>query len=356
MDYIFNGQSSGSVASLLLNNNFDVGALRPYVGRDGRHYISVFNGFQDGKPVYKAVPTTNATATLRKDDWKLLDAAIVKAAKPRLKIVADLRSKGLTFNIPNGMAKTILETETQSDITPATISMDGLRKGQEDRPEFELGSLPLPIIHKDFSFPTRQIAVSRNGGSPLDTTTAELAARRVAEEAEQLTTGTASSYSYGGGVVYGLTNFPTRITKTITAPTATGWTAATTVTEVLNMVQKSKDKFHYGPWTLYVSSKWDEYLDADYSAAKGDNTLRERLEKIRGITAVTTLDYLNNYDMVLVQETTDVCRMVVGMDITTVQWESAGGFQQNFKILAIMVPQLRADQNGNTGVVHATTA
>jgi len=356
MDFIMNGQGHGSVAATLMEAGMDANVLRPYIGDDNRHYITV-NG--DNGP--EAVPLTNATASLRKDDWKLLDSAIVKAAKPRLKAVADLRGMGLTFNIPNGMAKTVLETETQSDISEADISMDGLRESTADRPVFELTNLPLPIIHKDFNFSARQVMVSRNGGSPLDTTTAELAARRVAETAEKLLCGTYGTYAFGGGTIYGYTNYPKRLTKTMTSPAAGGYTPADTVTDVLAMIEQAKAAYHYGPYMLYTSIKWDKTLDEDYSSAKGDNTLRDRLKAITDIQDVRTLDYLDttpgsatDYVMLLVQMTSDVIREVMGMDITTVQWETRGGMQLNFKVMAIMVPQLRADINDNTGIVHGT--
>ena len=62
------------------------------------------------------------------------------------------------------------------------------------------------------------------------------------------------------------------------------------------------------------------------------------------------------FTMLFVQMTPDVARAVNGMDITTVQWEDHGGFRQNFKVMAMLVPQIRADFNGNTGIVHATTS
>jgi len=354
MDFIYEGQASGSVAETLLQNGMDPRVLRPWIGKDGKSYVTMT---VNGEP--KAVLARNVTTTLRKDDWKLLDAAIVKAAKPRLKAVADLRSMGLTFNIPNGMAKTVLETETQSDINEAIVSMDGMREGAADRPVFELTNLPLPIIHKDFNFSARQVMVSRNGGSPLDTSTAELAARRVAETAEQLLIGTYGTYEFGGGLIYGYTNFPSRLTKTMTTPTGITTNAAT-VSEVLEMRLQAQQAFHYGPYMLYCSTAWDVFLDDDYSSAKGDNTLRDRLKAINEITDVRTLDYLDTagtaYIMLLVQMTSDVVREVTGMDISTVQWESKGGMQLNFKVMAILVPQIRADQNDNTGIVHGTTA
>jgi Family of unknown function (DUF6260) len=351
MDLILNGRAHGNVAQQLLTSNFDVGSLRPYIGRDGRNYVTQN---VNGKPM--AVPIVgNTVASLRSDEWKTLDEVVIKCAKERLRLVADLRGSGLTFNLANGLSKTVLETETMSDISPATISMDPIRKGEADRPQFELGNLPLPVIHKDFFYTARQIAVSRNGGTPLDTTTAELAARRVAEEAEKLAIGTAGSFSYGGGSIYGITNFPSRITKDdVVAPTTSGWTPAQTVRDVLAMRQLSENAKHYGPWVLYNSPAWDEYLDDDYSSSKGDNTLRQRLSAIEGIRGVRTLDHMTGFQLVLVQQTTDVIREVVGMDITTLQWESEGGMRLNFKVMAILVPQLRADYNGNTGIVHGS--
>jgi len=276
----------------------------------------------------------------------------VKAAKPRLQVVKDLKAAGLEYTIPNGMGKTVLQTESQSDISAASVSMDGLTQGDSDRPVYDITNLPLPIIHKDFSFSARQIAASRNGNSPLDTSMAELAAVQVAQEIERLTLGVSSSYAYGGGTLYGLTNFTSRLTKSLTSPTASNH--PTTVSEVLAMINQAQDAYHYGPYNLYYSPAWSEHMDDDYSTAKGDITLKERLEKIGSINMVKQADHLTGTTLILVQQTSDVIRMVNGMDITTVQWESKGGMQLNYKVMAIMVPQLRADSNGNTGIVHGS--
>ncbi len=352
MEVILNGQAHGSIASTLLANNFDIGALRPYIGEGGRSFITQNVG---GKQI--AVPTHNA-ATLRKDEWIELDQVVTSAAKERLRLVSDLRGAGLQYNMGgNGMGRTVLQTQNISDITPAKISMEPGVANQGDRPEFDLTNLPLPVIHHGFEFHARQLATSRNSGTPLDTTVAALAGRRVAEMAEQLALGTAASFTYGGGTVYGLLNFPSRITKSDLAdPTDSGWVPGDTVRDVLAMRQLSVNAKHYGPWVLYNSPAWDEYLDDDYSGLKGDNTLRERIAKINGIRDIRTLDYMTGFNLVLVQQTTDVIRMVVGMEISTLQWETNGGLTQNFKVMAILVPQLRADFNGNTGIVHGSVA
>jgi len=351
-DFLLNGVANGSVAEKLMASNFDTAALRPYLGDDGRTYIDriVNNEAQ-------SVPVQNAVATLRYDDWKLMDDAIIKAALPRLKAIADLRAAGLTFTIPNGIGTTVLQSENLSDINDADISMDGLRENANDRPQFNLVNLPLPIIHKDFHFSARQIATSRSGGSPLDTTMAELAGRKVAEAAEKLLIGRTDAYAYGtgnsAGTIYGYTNYTNALTRSITSPASSAWVGATLLTDVLAMRQQSVANFYYGPWMMYVAPNWDQYLDKDFKA-QGDKTVRERIKMVDGIQDIRTLDYLQNYDIILVQMTSDVIRLVIGMDIVTVQWDSKGGLQQNFKVMAIMVPQLRSDQNSNTGIVVGT--
>lgn len=348
IDTAGSGGMSGPSLNRLIAANGDPRVLQPWVGDDGRSYIT------QGPVGNEESVITNAPATLRKDAWITLDEAIVKAAKSRLRAVQDLRDAGLTFNLPNGMATTVLQRETMSDITPAILSIDGIRRSEGDRVVFELGNLPIPICHKDFSFPMRQILASQQSGTPIDTATGEEAGRRVAELLEQLLIGTAGTFSYGGGNVFGYTNFPDRLTKVMTIPTSINHDV--TVSEVLEMIQQSKDAFHFGPFFLYYSNSWGSFVEEDYSAAKGDNTLRDRLLAISQIDSVEELDFLPAKTMVLVEKASNVVRSVEGMDITTVQWETSGGFEQHFKVLTITVPDLRSDFNLNTGIVHGTHA
>jgi hypothetical protein len=206
----------GDAADRLIANDFDIGVLRPWVGGDGRHYHARTMGGKTRSIV------TNTPATLTKEAWVLLDQAVVRAVRARLRAFADIRAAGLVFNLPNGMAHTVLQYQTVSDITSATVSMDPIRRSERDRPVLDLLNLPLPVVHKDFDFSAREIAVSRNGNVPLDTTMAELAGRKVAEEVEKMTVGNvASAFAYGGGAIYGYTNFPNRSTKfDVTVPTS----------------------------------------------------------------------------------------------------------------------------------------
>jgi uncharacterized linocin/CFP29 family protein len=348
----FNGQGlqgSGSVAARLIECNCDVNALRPWRGGDGKTYITI-----NEKGKNYAVPVNNADSVLTKQEWVDLDNVIMRVARAPLRIVRDVRAEGLTYSVPNGMGAMVLQTQRMTDAGDAVVSMDALKEGQNDRPVFDLINLPLPIIHADFSFSAREIAVSRNGGAPLDTTMAEQATHKVMVEAEKFMCGTRDTYTYGGGTVYGLRNYPNGIGMTLTAPDSSDWTPKITVDEVLEMRQRSQDAHYFGPFMLYFDHAWDKYLDMDYDKHYPNVTLRSRLKQLDSITNVVTLQYMNKFDCILVQMTSNVIRLVVGMELVVVQWQEKGGMLVNFKVMCIYVPQIRCDKNNNTGLVQAT--
>lgn len=374
VDYILNGDGHGEVGGALAEYRFDPGYMRPYYDKRGRACVTLNTGFDaDGKPKYRREFVSrlqargfaiNANTSLRKDDWIMLDRAVVRAARERLRAWTDLESAS-SFGGFNGMAKMILEHETMADPGEAAVDMDGMTPHTTDSPRFQLEGLPLPITHSDFWFSQRRLAVSRNSSTPLDTTMAEAAGRRVAEHVEKTLIGTVTGVLYGDSTeygnspqVYGYLNHPDRITKTdVTTPDGTN--GSTTVEDVLDMIESANDANFFGPFMLYHSTDWDKYMDDDYRA-QDSRTLRDRIRQIDAIQDVRRLDFLkassNPFTFILVQMTSEVARAVNGMDITTVQWESMGGMRRNFKVMSIMVPQLRSDYNGNMGLVVGTTS
>lgn len=352
IDYFMNGSAHGSMAEKLLACGMDTGILRPWIGADGRTYMTVNEG---GKPRNVCV---NATATLRYDDWKTIDRAVLRVARNRLRVVNAIRGAGLRYSIGGGMGTTVLVTEAQSDPGEAMVSMDGVRRHEEDRPIFETYNLPLPITHVDFSFTIRQIDASRRGGSPLDTTMAEAAARRVAETIETLTLGNNTSFdqfAYGGGTIYGLSDAPDVNTKSLTTPDGTN--GETVVDEFLDMRKTLHSKNMYGPYFCFVAPSWDQYLDKPFyitNTGLTGNTLRDQIGQIDGIDRPMTIDNQTTKTVILAQKTPDVIRMVDLIDIRTVQWESHGGFQINFKVFGIIVPQARSDIEDQSGVMVGT--
>jgi len=386
-DFVLNGQGHGPVGEHLANSRFDPGLDRPYF-LNGRPCVTINTGrmrYDEKKqmmvPIYEQhlisnlqaqgiySPVFNAT-TLVRDQWKLIDQVVGKESRKRLSAWADLAAAN-TFGGFNGMSKTILETDAMSDSGEAMVDMDGLTEGRNDSPLYARNGLPLCITHSDFYIGRRELEVSRTSGTPLDLAKAEHAGRVVAETVEKTVIGVETGLTYGDSTdyartsqVYGYTNHPSRNTKTdLTAPTAVGWTPETTLNEVLTMRQLLYADNFTGPYVLYVSSDWDQYLDGDYYAKATSGmvaptqTLRQRLEQVNNITAVKTLDFFTDtFSMVMIQMTSDVARAVLGMDITTLQWESVGGMRINFKVMCIMVPQVRSTYSGKCGICHGSTA
>lgn len=315
-------RSHGNIAKRLLSSNFDVNALR-----------------------------TNDT--LLYDEWKELDGAVLDAFQTRLIGVSDLLSRGLVYNVKKGLAATVLGFQNASDVNAADMTMDGVNRGQRDRQEYDIAYLPLPIIHKDFSFSIREIQESRNGTRPLDTSMAELCARKVAEKAEDLLFNGSSSYTYGGGTIYGYTDYTDRNTFSIQSGGWDGATGEQIVQDVIDMKQASINDRCYGPWVLYISTNFEGIMDTDFKA-NSDKTVRQRILEIGGIQDVKVSDTLTASNVVLVQMQSNTARIVQGLGLKTVQWDVEGGMAVNFKVMAIIVPQIRGDQTGKCGIVHGS--
>ena len=397
VDFIQNGQGHGPLGELLHDCHFDPGYLRPFINDRGEKSVLIKkrgpnrwrkdkNGqfitnakgdkVQDFEEVRVSdlmqkgvnLPVYN-TSSLRKDEWILLDGAVVPHARHRLRVWSDLAMAN-SVNI-DGMAHTIFEHETVSDTGNAVMDMDALTEATNDEEQFQLEGMPLPIAHSDFHIDLRKLRVSRNGNTPLDTLRAERAGRRIGELIEDVTLGTVTGLTYGTSTdygrtsaVYGYTNFPQRLTNPdFTAPTAGGWTPNTTYNEILAAISQLNDQKFYGPWMIYHSTDYSQYLDRVFSDSGGNHpgeTLRTMLRKIDNVSDVRRADRLlsssNPFTFIFVQMTSEVARAIIGMPISVLQWESMGGLRLNFKVMTIMVPQLRADFSGNCGILEGTTA
>lgn len=352
--FLLNGVANGTIAQRLLATDGDVGVLRPYVGPNGQSMVTVFAGNDDnGEPTYKEIPLHNAGATLRKNEWEQIDEMVAKVAKPRLQLVNSLRASGLSVNLRNGWGKSVFQYERQSDISDARVSMDGLTPGDNDRPVYDLVNLPLPIISKKVTMNSRAIAISRNGNTPLDLSNLELAAYKIAQMAEKFVLGTSSSYTYAGATAYGLMNHPNRLTGNFLNPTVSGWTPEMLYNSVIGMMVQSTNAYHFGPWKLYYSTGLMKYMMQRFSTYDF-RALINVIKELPNIQDVQMLDHMSGNELLLVEQSSQTVRVINGMDLTTVQWSTPDGLEEAFMLMAMIVPQVKYDQNGNTGLVHYT--
>jgi len=358
VDYIGAKGGSGEIANLMAQQGrLNIGAMRPFVGKDNRTYMTIYKGGD----VNKAESWITASAqslglqtngTLRRDEWKQLDEALLEISRQRLGGVQDLVDNGLVFTLGNAMGTTVLEYHDVSDAMEADLTMDGITRSVGDRPTYGTNYLPIPIIHVDYEINARVLAASRSLGNPLDTTSMERAVRKVNEKLETMLF-TNTTYAFGGGTIYSYVNHTDRNQVTL----STNWdasskSAADILDDVISMKQASIDAMHYGPWMLYIPTAYETVLDQDYDTTTPGTTIRERILKISGIKGIKVIDTLTANNVLLVQMTSDVVRLVRGMGVTNVQWQEEGKFVTKYKVLTIQVPQIRSDKSGNCGITH----
>ncbi len=310
---------SGDVAQKLMASNFDVQALR-----------------------------TNAV--LRKDEWSQIDNALVEIQRKRLVLVGALVSKGLVFPIQNGLGTTILEWEDVSDMDPANVNMSGVTRGESDTLEFNLQSMPLPIIHKDFTINIRKLESSRTTGQPLDTAQVEVAGKLVAEQTESMII-TGHATRVGASRIYGLSTVPNSNAVTMTGAWDTTTTAAQYVTDVLAAIAALQVDHMYGPYTLVINYTTWNRMQLDYIATDiTGKTIAQRLSEIDNGVEILVSSDVGADTAYLVSMTRDVIDEVIGLQPTTVQWDTQGGMQKHFKVMSIMIPRLRWTQTLQSGV------
>jgi len=350
-----------SLASAMLDAEFEPSILRPYVNREtGKKFV-------DNMRTKQHVPVTNAL--LYKDEWQAIDAATVPVYRDRLRFVRDLETLNLVKVLPNALGISQYQYQASSDISDATASMSPTNNGNEDQVELTLRTLPIPLIMKPFSFDIRQLATNRRFGGGIDTFHAEQAMIKVAETMEKLHLGTYGTYQFGGANLYGLRNFDSRITTTYADWAGGTKTAKQRVTDLLTFINTMRDNKQYGPFGIYVGANLERYLDEDYNDTYGVITLRERILKVgvdkertnsgdvsSSIRFIRALDYLENDDIIVVSFGNRSIRTIQGMTPRIVQWSEKGGMVAKFVAMAIQLPFIVKDYNNKVGILHATKA
>lgn len=358
VDFLGPNGPQGPLAGIIAREGrLNPGLMRPFIGRDGRSYVTVYtSGDPAKKESYKTFPI-QTNATLRRDEWKQLEQAVQAAATMRLTGVQDLIDANCVLNLGNGMAQTVLEWHTRSQAHEAAISMDAVNRGQGDRVDYKFNYMPLPLLHVDFEINERFLQTSRLMGTGADVTEAAEAARAVTLLREQMLF-TDLTYSYGEkdsnlrNSIYSYVNFPDRNLGSLIVSWLSA-TAAQILADVIAMKQSSLDDLHFGPWVLYIPATYETVMDQDFDTTTATGrTIRKRLLEIEGITAVKVADTLATNNVLLVEMKPETVQLVRGLPLQTIQWKEEGFLINKFKVIAMDLPRIRSDYNGRCGLVH----
>lgn len=400
-DYIHNGVGYGEVGSVFgsRDGGFDIGRFRPYLDdKTGKPCVTINTGrlVRDDKApggvrelrvqrtiqslaeqgIY--IPVGNAV-TMRRDDYREIDRNLMEITRKEQVFAGEL--KRINTVTTDAMKKLVYDYETVSDYLEAVVDMDPMTVGRNDAPLVARSGVPLPIIHVDITRGARQLGVWSNGTPTLTQLDQKTAGIKMGEKSEKIAIGMETGIQWGDETtgptpyrattgssasivnkVYGAATHPARYTKTnMTAPT--GLNPQVTYQEVLGLIQTMLEANFKGPFVLYHSLDWNQYMDNDYAWTNGSGwavnpttTLRKKLEQIADISRVVRVPFFTNtFSFLLVPDDSRYVGMIVGMPQTTVQWPSKGGMQQNWKTMMCEVPYLKFDYNGYLPVYHATT-
>jgi hypothetical protein len=249
-------------------------------------------------------------------------------------------------------------------MTEANVSMDGRSQGEQDRLDYILKGVPVPVIFKPYHFGARELASSRNSGDAIETGHAQAAARVVVEKLESIAVNGLSSTIFNGQTIHGLTSHPDRNTGS-----GSDWgTAANVLTTVAAMIAAAEADNHFGPYTLYVArTQYSQARNAFFTDGSGD-TPYDRVLRMTGIQSMQPLDDLADGTCVLVQMDPEVIDLafVPGFGfgnpdstgvtpingVTNLEWMSGDGMATYHKALTIATVRVKSRQDGKSGIVH----
>lgn len=292
----------------------------------------------------------------------VLDKAVVEVGLQRLTVVADLMAAGLTYPLTDPLSVAQLEWNTMNKIGAAQRTMNPSSRGENKLPIVSPNRLPIYLTTDEFQIDLRTLKTSQRIGTPLDTSIVRQCVRAVNEAIEDAaingaTTLDGQDLKSAGYSAPGLLNAPGAEAETLTAAAwSTVPVGATVFSQTQAMIADLQANKKYGPYRMYVPTVVGNAMDSDYNATNNAQglTIRQRLLQIEQLQAIKVADLLPATKVILVQMTNDVVDVVVGQPPTVIPWTSLDGFQIHNLIMAIMIPRVRSDYNGDSGVCIGT--
>lgn len=313
-----------------------------------------------------SIPALRALSPLQDKAQVLIDRAVVEVGLERLVFAADLLAENLVYSLPDPLSVTQLEWDQESKTGTAQRTMSPSARAENQLVDRKHNRLPIYLTCDDFSLGVRTLKMSERVGTPLDVTMIKQATRRVNESIEDAalfgaTTIDGQTLTVNTYTAPGLLTAPNANTLTLsqdwTSTTNTvGTTGPNMINDVLAMITKLQAAKKFGPYNLYIGTNAGNLIEGDFKVNTTD-TIRERLERIQagGRTLnIRVADRMPNastgQQIAMCQMTDDVVQIVNGQAPTVIPWTSLDGFTFYWLVMAIMIPRVRSDYDGNSGV------
>jgi len=303
-----------------------------------------------------SVAQLRALSPLPENAQRIIDQTVVGVGLERLVIAGDILAAGLTFPLTDPLSVMEVQWEREGRTGGAQRTMAPEARGEYQMPKRDIKRIPIYLTTDDFSLGIRTLKASQRVGAPLDTSLVASATRRVNEAIEDATINGAG-VQVDGYSTPGLLDAPNAHQFTYGtngAWDATAKTGQNILDDVLAMIALLQASRRFGPYRMYVPVSYGNALGKDFKTNTTGTTLQRILALNAGseiISSIKVADQLPANRVVLVQMTSDVLDMITGQAPTVIPWVSPNGFVLYWMVMAIMIPRVRDDYEGNSGIV-----
>jgi hypothetical protein len=303
-----------------------------------------------------------SAALLPEEYWKYMDETVTAVGHEELVGIQDLKDAPGVVKVIDGMTADVYTERRASGVNNAIVRTTPDNRGEVQKQDYDTHGVPLPVTFQEYEMDVKKARMAARGGLPIETNLLEECVVSVAQTLEQtLFNGTdfeGNILKWHGYQLYGYTNFPDRNQYTIPVSWATANPKAI-VDDVILMMKASRQAKHYGGWTLYIPWQYQERLDEDYLTGVGNDypisgSIENRLMQLKGLEAIKVSDFLADDNIILAELKPRSIRLIEGLPIRVIAWDgdNAPYWRHLFKVIAMTVPFLKADYNGNSGIVH----
>jgi len=293
-------------------------------------------------------------ALLRKDEWLELDRVVLETAKIELNGIQDLISAGLTKRL-GGLGSKVSAYEQIGEMTAATVSMSVDVPGEKDRLEYTQVNVPIPVIFKDFMFDLRDLSSARQSGDPLETDHVAAATRVVTESMETMLF-SGSSVQLGGYTIQGYTTKTQRLTDTAANYGGGDFgTAGNAYKTAQGMLTALRAIGFRGPFMGYCASTQYGQLLNYFDTTNPQSEKQVILRNMPEIRDIKPSYELSDGAFILVQMTSNVVDLAIGLNLAPISWVEMGGMITEYRVMTALAPRVKHDANGNCGIAHATS-
>lgn len=301
----------------------------------------------------KLALVTNATGTVRHEDFMVIRDMVIEVRRRKLNGISDLKEAGLSFSASLG--DQLIGFENVNEFQAADQSMNPNSYDNNDTVITE-DFVPNPITHSSFSVPWRQEGFNYKRSLGMAESLRQIA-ERLEETLFNGNAGIAVTFNGTSFPIYGYTTDPSRGTGTISDWTA-GASQGLIVNELIDQIGamwSNQGGISNNSVMVYVANDIWNVLQKDYNTTNPSKTILARMKDIAQVKDVKPAEKLASTQVVLVEMEARTVELGIASDIIVVPHAKTSPMMpQVLTGYAAMVQKIKSDNAGNTGVRHLT--